>query len=81
MSDLKIKYHGWTFSASWFELITCKKQWIFETISGSIDVTRLPIGIHEVELILDLDENKYAYEPIKVTVFIKEKTAEESENE
>ena len=43
-----------------------------DTLSGSIDVTHLPIGIHEVELILDLDENKYSYLPIKVTVYIKD---------
>lgn len=41
-----------------------------ETLSGSIDVTYLPIGIHEVELILDLDESKYSYLPVKVTVYI-----------
>lgn len=53
-----------------------------ETLSGSIDVTHLPIGIHEVELILDLDENKYSYLPIKVTVYITEASlpdADESE--
>jgi len=43
-----------------------------DTLSGSIDVTHLPIGIHEVELTLDLDENKYSYLPIKVTVYIKD---------
>ncbi|MBQ3559383.1 MAG: hypothetical protein IJA07_07735 [Agathobacter sp.] len=43
-----------------------------EALSGSIDVTYLPIGIHEVELMLDLDENKYSYLPIKVTVYIKD---------
>ncbi len=41
-----------------------------ETLSGSIDVTYLPIGIHEVELLLDLDESKYSYLPVKVTVYI-----------
>lgn len=41
-----------------------------DTLNGSIDVTYLPIGIHQVELILDLDENKYSYLPIKVTVYI-----------
>ena len=43
-----------------------------ETISGSIDVTYLPEGDHVVELILDLDESKYTYDPIKVMVTIKE---------
>ena len=37
-----------------------------ETISGNIDVTYLPIGVHQVELTLDLDENKYSYQPVKV---------------
>ncbi len=41
-----------------------------ESLSGSIDVTYLPIGIHEVELVLDLDEGKYSYLPVKVTVYI-----------
>ena len=41
-----------------------------EMLSGSIDVTYLPIGIHEVELVLDLDESKYSYLPVKVTVYI-----------
>ena len=40
------------------------------TIHGSIDVTHLPVGTHEVELMLDLDESKYTYLPIKVTVYI-----------
>ena len=46
-----------------------------DDIKGSINVTYLPIGIHKVELMLDLDESKYEYEPVKVTVFIKEATA------
>lgn len=41
-----------------------------ETLKGSIDVTYLPIGIHEVELVLDLDESKYTCKTIKVTVYI-----------
>ena len=41
-----------------------------ESLSGSIDVTHLPIGIYEVELVLDLDESKYSYLPVKVTVYI-----------
>jgi len=48
-----------------------------ETLSGSIDVTYLPIGIHEVELVLDLNESKYSYLPVKVTVFIKEVVEQE----
>lgn len=48
-----------------------------ETLSGSIDVTYLPIGIHQVELILDLDESKYSYLPVKVTVFITDASAPE----
>lgn len=47
------------------------------TLSGSIDVTYLPIGIHQVELILDLDESKYTYQPIKVNVFITDATEAE----
>lgn len=43
-----------------------------ENLNGSIDVTHLPIGIHEVELVLDLDESKYSYLPVKVTVYITE---------
>ena len=49
-------------------------------INGSIDVTYLPIGIHEVELIIDLDESKYTCAPIKVTVFIKDKSMPENNN-
>ena len=52
-----------------------------ETISGSIDVTYLPIGIHEVELILDLDETKYSYTPVKVTVYITDDTTTPDVNE
>ena len=52
-----------------------------ETISGSIDVTYLPVGVHQVELMLDLDENKYTYTPVKVTVYIKEASVSEEEEE
>jgi len=48
-----------------------------DTLSGSIDVTNLPIGIHEVELILDLDEGKYGYLPVKVMVYITDASAPE----
>ncbi len=60
-----------------------------ETISGSIDVTYLPNGKHQVELLLDLDESKYFYEPIKVKITIMDESetaetalteTEESEN-
>ena len=50
-----------------------------ETLKGSIDVTYLPIGIHEVELLLDLDESKYTYKTIKVTVYITDVTMEDVE--
>lgn len=50
-------------------------------LKGSINVTYLPIGIHEVELMLDLDESKYTYVPVKVTVFIKEVVPEEGSSE
>lgn len=52
-----------------------------ETISGNIDVTYLPIGVHQVELLLDLDENKYSYTPVKVTVYIKETVEQEEQEE
>ena len=48
-----------------------------DTISGSIDVTRLPIGVHEVEVTLDLDESKYSSIPVKVTVYITEASQSE----
>jgi len=51
-----------------------------ETLKGSIDVTYLPIGIHEVELLLDLDESKYTYKTIKVTVYITDKSMSEVED-
>jgi len=52
-----------------------------DKISGSIDLTYLPIGIHEVELILDLDETKYSYLPAKVTVYIMEDSVPEVDEE
>lgn len=48
-----------------------------DKLSGSIDVTYLPVGIHEVELLLDLDETLYEYQPVKVTVYITEDTGAE----
>lgn len=50
-----------------------------ETLKGSIDVTYQSIGVHEVELVLDLDESKYTYEPIKVTVYITDASVSETE--
>ena len=49
-----------------------------DTISGSIDVTNLSIGTHEVELTLDLDEGKYSYLPVKVMVYITDASAPET---
>lgn len=43
-----------------------------KTISGSIDVTNLKNGTHEVEVDLDLDDTMYNYLPVKVTVNIVE---------
>ena len=43
-----------------------------EMIVGSIDLTNYGVGTHEVYLLLDLDETRYAYTPIKVTVIIKQ---------
>ena len=48
-----------------------------DKISGSLDITHLPIGIHQVELLLDLDESLYEYQPVKVTVYITEETGTE----
>ena len=50
-------------------------------IKGSVDVTYLPVGIHEVELLLDLDETKYEYQPVKVTVYITEEGSVEEPSE
>lgn len=47
-----------------------------EMIMASIDVTDLGVGTHEVELILDLDENKYTHETLKVMVTIAEEVDE-----
>lgn len=45
-----------------------------EMLVGSIDVTDLRLGTHEIELHLDLDETKYVYDTIKVTITIKEES-------
>lgn len=41
-----------------------------EMLVGSIDVTELDVGIYRVELVLDLDENKYSHNKVKVKVKI-----------
>lgn len=41
-------------------------------LMGSIDVTGLTAGTHEITLNLDLDENKYFYQPIKIKVTIED---------
>lgn len=47
-----------------------------EMLLGSIDVTNLGVGTHEVELVLDLDENKYIHDIVKVTITIAEESSE-----
>ena len=39
-------------------------------ISGSIDVTDLPEGAHQLPLVLDIDGTKYTYSDVKVSVII-----------
>lgn len=39
-------------------------------LAGSIDVTGLSTGTHEVNLKLDIDDSKYIYQPIKVKIAI-----------
>ena len=51
-----------------------------DIISGSIDLTHLPIGVHEVPLLLDLDEAKFTYIPVKVTVYIMNDSVPEVNN-
>lgn len=48
-----------------------------DKLRGSIDVTYLPVGVHEVELLMDLDETIYKYQPVKVTVYITENVESE----
>lgn len=45
-------------------------------ISGNIDVTDLPVGTHQVELILDLDETKYSFSTISISITITDPSAE-----
>ena len=40
------------------------------TISGSIDVTDLPEGTHQLPLTLDIDGTKYTYSDVRVSVII-----------
>ncbi len=46
-------------------------------LSGNIDVTDLSAGIHEVDLVLDLDDSKYSHLPLKVGVSIIDTTVPE----
>lgn len=39
-------------------------------LNGRIDVTGLKSGIHEVDVVLDLDGNKYSYQSVKVKIAI-----------
>lgn len=42
------------------------------TINGSVDVTDLPEGAHQLPLTLDIDGTKYTYSDVKVSVIIGE---------
>lgn len=42
------------------------------TLTGSVDVTGLKTGIHEVALKLDIDESKFTYKTVKVKLFIED---------
>lgn len=48
---------------------------IGEVLYGSIDVTSLPIGMHMVDLVLDIDETKYSYTSNKAMVSIQDPNA------
>lgn len=50
-------------------------------LAASIDVTDLGTGTHEVDLVLDLDETKYEYRPVKVTVIIADEQEEAVESD
>jgi len=51
-------------------------------LKGSIDVTELDYGTHQVEVHFDLDESKYTYETLVVTITIAEESDEtEEEND
>lgn len=51
------------------------------TLHGSIDVTNLPVGMHMVDLVLDLDDSVYEYETIKVMITITDPNTTSSEEE
>lgn len=40
------------------------------SLRGNVDVTGLKAGIHEVSVALDIDANKYSYQPIKLKIAI-----------
>ena len=46
---------------------------------GYIDVTDLGVGTHRVEVTLDLDEDKFTYETIQITVIITKEEVSEDE--
>lgn len=52
-----------------------------EKLAASIDVTDLGPGTHEVELVLDVDEAKYTYDTVLVTVTIAEESQETEDGE
>lgn len=47
-----------------------------EMIGGRIDVTEFDVGTYEVPLLLDLDESKYVYDEVFVTITITEELGE-----
>lgn len=51
------------------------------TLQGSIDVTGLPVGMHMVELVLDLDDSKYDHKTIQVMITITDPNADVPETE
>lgn len=51
------------------------------SFSASIDLSGLDEGVHQVMLVLKLDEERYAYQPINIEVTItKKNTSDDSEN-
>ena len=50
-------------------------------LKGSIDVTELGYGTHEVEVNFDLDESKYVYDKVVVVVTIAEENQETDESQ
>ena len=42
------------------------------TLTGTVDVTGLKSGIHDVALKLDIDESKFSYKSVKVKLFIED---------